>query len=74
MYENKLKSELENNPIWIAMRSKANKEELEQIDSAISSLLSLAGNAVNGFATKVTQSEFTKEELESAIKDKTGSK
>jgi len=73
-YQENLKQELENNPVWIALRSKVKPEELLQVDEAVASLLSLATGAINGFSNKISQSNFTEEELASAIKDKTGAK
>ena len=73
-HEDKIRKELENDKVYKALYSSMKPEEREQIGGAVSELIKLASFAVSGFSLKSAQSDITLEEIESAIKDRTGKK
>jgi len=71
-YENRIKKELQNDPAWRALSEKLSPEERVESEAIIGEFIRVAGRALHGFSLNTAESQITLEEIEAAIKDRTG--
>lgn len=74
IYKEQLKKELMHDKVFKALYENLKKQDEEAVNTMLDELLTLASGAVEGFSTNFSSSNFSKEEIESAINDKTGRK
>lgn len=73
-YNEKIKKELLNDKVWKNLYAAIKPEERESVDKVVDELINLANSAVMNFSVNTAQSDISLEEIESAVKDRTGRK
>jgi len=73
-YSEKIRKELFNDKAFQALYAGVKPEEREKIEGVLNDLLRLADGAISGFSSKMSDSSFTKEEIEAAVSDRSGRK
>lgn len=71
-YEKRIKTELQNDPVWRALSEKLKPEEKAETEAVIGEFIRAAGRALHGFSLNTAESQITLDEIEAAIKDRTG--
>lgn len=71
-YEKRIKTELQNDPVWRALSEKLKPEERTETEAVIGEFIRAAGKALYDFSLSTSESQITMEEIETAIKDRTG--
>jgi len=73
-YDEKIRKELANDKFFKAIYDSIKPEERKEVDGAVDELIKLASYALSSFQMKASESDITMEQIESAIKDRTGRK
>jgi len=73
-HSEKIKQQLFNDKSFQALYATIKPADKEGFEAILENLLGLANSAVDGFVTKANNTQFTKEELDSVISDRTGRK
>lgn len=73
-HSEKIKQQLFNDKSFQALYATIKTTEKEGFEAMLKDLLGLADGAIDGFVSKANNTQFTKEELDSVISDRTGRK
>ena len=73
-HSEKIKQQLFNDKSFQALYATISPADKQGFEATLGNLLDLAGGAIDGFTSKANNTQFTNEELDSVISDRTGRK